>query len=172
MQQSRRERAGDQVQFVFPGKSENLWKVRMRERHVARTIKALQDLPGQYLFQYLDEEGAPQTIDSSDVNQCLRDISGSEMSAKDFRTWAGTVPAGAKFAELPAPPRPAAAKRAIKEVILDVSERLGKSGALVRAPGRAGQTFTRREQGFGPAFQPPGPFFQSSHAALTEQCRI
>jgi DNA topoisomerase I len=83
--------AGSEVRFRFTGKSGKKWSLRVRDRRVARTIKACQDLPGQELLQYLDENGKEQDVTSSDVNTYLRSITGEDITAKDFRTWAGAV---------------------------------------------------------------------------------
>ena len=76
--------------FEFRAKSGKLQRVRLSDRRLARIVKACQDLPGQHLFQYL-ENGIPKPVTSNDVNAYLREISGEDFSAKDFRTWAGTV---------------------------------------------------------------------------------
>ena len=65
---------------------------------MARVIRSCRDLPGQKLFEYVDESGAVQTIDSADVNTYLKEIAGIEVSAKDFRTWAGTVHVASRLA--------------------------------------------------------------------------
>jgi DNA topoisomerase I len=65
--------------------------LRVRDRRIARVVRSIQELPGQHLFQYLDDDGIVRSIDSDDVNDYLREIAGPDVSAKDFRTWAGTV---------------------------------------------------------------------------------
>jgi DNA topoisomerase I len=87
------------VRFEFRGKSGIRHAVDVRDRHLAAVVKACRDLPGYELFQYVDEEGRRQAIDSADVNAYLRAIAGQEYSAKDFRTWAGTVLAALALAE-------------------------------------------------------------------------
>ena len=82
---------------MFTGKSGKSWKLTLKDRRVAKVIRALQELPGQRLFQYLDGEGVAQHVSSTDVNAYLRDISGNDISAKDFRTWGGTVLAAAEL---------------------------------------------------------------------------
>ncbi len=82
---------GSQVRFSFRGKSGKHHEVSLRDRRLARIVKRCQELPGQRLFQYVDEDGQPQPIDSDDVNEYLRAATGAEFSARDFRTWAGTV---------------------------------------------------------------------------------
>ena len=82
---------GSVVRFRFRGKSGKDHDVDIRDRRVARVIKQLQDLPGQELFRYVDADGEPRTVGSDDVNTYLREITGDDFTAKDFRTWAGTV---------------------------------------------------------------------------------
>src|SRR6266536_1653962 len=82
---------GSKVRFRFRGKSGRRHKVAMTDKRIAKTISKLQDLPGQDLFQYVDENGKVRDITSQDVNDYLREITGEDFTAKDFRTWAGTV---------------------------------------------------------------------------------
>jgi DNA topoisomerase-1 len=82
---------GNEVRFRFTGKSGKQWSLRVRDRRIAKIIRACQELPGQELLQYLDEDGKPQDVTSSDVNTYLKEITGKDITAKDFRTWAGTV---------------------------------------------------------------------------------
>ena len=82
---------GDRVQLRFRGKSGKAHAVDVRDAHLARLIKRCRDIPGQQLFQYVDDDGEPQPLDSGDVNAYLREITASDFTAKDFRTWAGTV---------------------------------------------------------------------------------
>ena len=83
--------SGARLTFAFRGKSGVEHEVDLDDRRLARVVKACRDLPGYELFQYLDEEGKRQSIESSDVNEYLRDITGEDFTSKDFRTWAGTV---------------------------------------------------------------------------------
>ena len=82
---------GAELRFEFKGKSGKTWRLKVKDRRVAKIVKACQDLPGQDLFQYLDENGERQSVTSADVNAYLKEITGREITAKDFRTWAGTV---------------------------------------------------------------------------------
>jgi len=83
--------AGTSLRFRFRGKGGRIHEVGVRDRRLARIVTACQDLPGQELFQYLDEQGEPLPIGSTDVNEYLRIAARGEISAKDFRTWAGTL---------------------------------------------------------------------------------
>src|SRR3989344_5550211 len=87
----------DKVVFQFKGKSGVYHKVSIRNKKVARILRRVKDIPGQDLFQYFDEKGEIQTIDSYDVNEYLKAITGEEITAKDFRTWGGTVLAAMGF---------------------------------------------------------------------------
>src|SRR5687767_9599726 len=82
---------GATVRFEFRGKSGVRHAVNVSDRRLARIVTNCRDLPGQELFQYLDEEGRRRKVDSGDVNMYLKEISGQDFTAKDFRTWAGTV---------------------------------------------------------------------------------
>lgn len=95
-------------------------------------MKACRDLPGRHLFQYLDDDGRRQRVSSTDVNDYLREVSGHEVTAKDFRTWSGTLMAALTLAEQPAASSEAAAKRAIRAAVTQVAERLGNTVAICR----------------------------------------
>jgi DNA topoisomerase IB len=82
---------GSAVRFEFRGKSGIQHAIDLRDRRLARIIKSCRELPGYELFKYVDNDGRHQVIDSADVNAYLREISGQDFTAKDFRTWAGTV---------------------------------------------------------------------------------
>jgi DNA topoisomerase-1 len=82
---------GARVELQFRGKGGKAQHAAVDDERVARVVRRCRDLPGQKLFEYLDDSGAVQTIDSADVNAYLKEIAGAEVSAKDYRTWAGTV---------------------------------------------------------------------------------
>lgn len=123
---------GSQVRFRFKGKSGKEWNLGIRDRRVARIVKASQDLPGQQLFQYLDDEGERRSVTSGDVNAYLREISGTDITAKDFRTWTGTVLAAMALAEYEKADSQAAAKRNVREAIEQVAARLGNTPTICR----------------------------------------
>ena len=91
---------GATVRFLFKGKSGAEVAVEVADRRVARVIKRCEDLPGQHLFQYIDADGERRTVTSDDVNDYLREVSGEDFTAKDFRTWAGTVLAACALREV------------------------------------------------------------------------
>jgi DNA topoisomerase I len=123
---------GSALLFQFKGKSGKTWRLQVKDRRVAKIVKACQDLPGQDLFQYLDENGEQQSITSADVNAYLKEITGSEITAKDFRTWAGTVLAALALAEFEEFDSDAKAKKNIRAAIEKVSARLGNTPTICR----------------------------------------
>lgn len=123
---------GNSLRFRFKGKSGREWNLGFRDRRVAAIVRRCQELPGQQLFQYLDEEGARQHVTSNDVNAYLREVTGQDVTAKDFRTWAGTVLAAMALREFGAIDSEAQAKRNIKAAIEHVAGRLGNTVTICR----------------------------------------
>jgi DNA topoisomerase-1 len=123
---------GGKMRFQFKGKSGKIWNLQVKDRRIARIVKSCQDVPGQHLFQYLDDDGERHGVTSQDVNDYLREISGQDFSAKDFRTWAGTVLAAIALTEFESFDTKAAAKRNLKDAIERVSSRLGNTPAICR----------------------------------------
>lgn len=123
---------GNEVRFRFTGKSGKQWSLRVRDRRIAKIIKACQELPGQELIQYVDEEGNCRDVTSTDVNDYLREITGKDITAKDFRTWAGTVLAAMALNELESFDSAAQAKRNLRAAIEKVSARLGNTPTICR----------------------------------------
>jgi DNA topoisomerase-1 len=124
---------GSQVRFRFTGKSGKQHEVGIRDRRLARLIRRIQELPGQHLFEYLDEHGERRAIRSDDVNGYLRSVAGADVTAKDFRTWAATVLAFRILHQVPGTDRQAEARRRIKAAIEQVAERLGNTATVCRA---------------------------------------
>lgn len=124
--------AGAELSFRFKGKSGKIWDVSLKDRRVARIVKACQDLPGQELFQYIDGEGVQRDVTSSDVNAYLREITGEDFTAKDFRTWAGTVLAALALREFESFDSEAGAKRNVRAAIESVAGRLGNTPTICR----------------------------------------
>src|SRR3954451_19511986 len=119
------EAEGAELRFRFRGKSGKHHEVRLKDRQLARLVKQMQDLPGQELFQYVDEGGVRRDVTSGDVNEYLREVAGGEFTAKDFRTWSATVLAAWALGELEAFDTQAAAKRNVTRAIERVATRLG-----------------------------------------------
>ena len=124
--------AGAELSFRFKGKSGKTWDVSLKDRRVARIVKACQDLPGQELFQYIDGDGVQRDVTSSDVNAYLREITGQDFTAKDFRTWAGTVLAALALREFESFDSEAGAKRNVRTAIESVAGRLGNTPTICR----------------------------------------
>jgi len=123
---------GSKVNFRFRGKSGRMHEVKMTDKRIAKTISKLQDLPGQDLFQYVDENGEVRDVTSQDVNDYLREITGEDFSAKDFRTWAGTMLSGIALNALGAFETKKEAKVNIKDAISAVAKILGNTPAICR----------------------------------------
>jgi DNA topoisomerase-1 len=120
------------VVFRYRGKSGKRHTRRLHDRRMARIVRACRDIPGQELFQYLDGDGNPHDVTSGDVNDYLREISGEPFTAKDFRTWAGTVLAGMALRECEAADSDAAAKRDLRQAIERVAIVLGNTPTICR----------------------------------------
>lgn len=125
---------GSAIRFHFRGKSGIDHKVEVHDRRVAKVVARCEDLPGQQLFQYVDDDGALCTIESSDVNDYIRAIAGAEFTAKDFRTWAGTVLAAKHLQRLIGEEEISvtALKKNVVAAIKEVSSRLGNTVAVCR----------------------------------------
>lgn len=123
---------GSELRFHFKGKSGKIWRLQITNRRVAKIVKACQDLPGQHLFQYGDSDGVIREVSSSDVNAYLRDITDKDITAKDFRTWAGTVLAALALTELSSADNELAAKRNIRAAINAVASQLGNTPTICR----------------------------------------
>ncbi len=123
---------GSELRFRFKGKSGKQWNLRINDRRVAKIIRACQELPGQDLFQYVGEDGAVCDISSSDVNAYLKEITGADVTAKDFRTWHGTVLAAMALQEVQSFDGHAATKKHLKLAIEQVASRLGNTPTICR----------------------------------------
>ncbi|HEY3232009.1 MAG TPA: DNA topoisomerase IB [Roseiflexaceae bacterium] len=124
--------SGTALRFEFRGKSGVRHSVDIRDRRLAAIVKRCRDIPGYELFQYLDADSQCQTIDSADVNDYLRAISGEDFTTKDFRTWAGTVLAARALQEFEAFDSATQAKKKIVRAIEVVAERLGNTPSVCR----------------------------------------
>lgn len=123
---------GTQITFSFKGKSGRQHQIGVKDPRLAKLVRRCQELPGQQLFEYLDEAGAVHAVTSDDVNAYLRDIAGDEFSAKDFRTWAGTVHAAVALSTFEKFHSLSEAKRQVMHAIEMVAERLGNTAAVCR----------------------------------------
>jgi DNA topoisomerase-1 len=123
---------GSEIVFRFPGKSGVRHEINLQDRKVARIVRQCQDLPGAELFAYLDEAGNAHDVGSADVNDYLKSITGQSFTAKDFRTWAGTVLMMTELAQSDAPPSETARKKSVVAAIDHVAGQLGNTRAVCR----------------------------------------
>ncbi|MGI8603499.1 MAG: DNA topoisomerase IB [Verrucomicrobiales bacterium] len=124
--------SGSTVEFQFRGKSGKQHSIGLDDRRLATIVKKCQDLPGQQLFQFVDQDGHVRDVGSSDVNDYLREVTGADFTAKDFRTWAGTVLAVLALRECEKVDSKAKAKKNILRAIEHVAGRLGNTPAICR----------------------------------------
>jgi DNA topoisomerase I len=123
---------GSKIRFQFKGKSGKSHSIGIKNKRLARILKKCQEIPGQELFQYIDENGNPVSIDSSDVNDYLRSITNQDFTAKDFRTWAGTIYTFMTLRNFDPYQSEADAKTQIKLTIETVAELLGNTPTICR----------------------------------------
>ncbi|WFU57666.1 DNA topoisomerase IB [Bradyrhizobium pachyrhizi] len=120
------------LRFDFTGKSGKQWKLQVEDRRIAAIVKRCAEIPGHELFKYLDDDGTSRTVDSGDVNGYIKEITGQDFSAKDFRTWAGTVLAALALSEFKKYDSQAEAKRNVVAAIEKVAKQLGNTAAICR----------------------------------------
>jgi DNA topoisomerase-1 len=123
---------GTTLRFQFRGKSGKEHAIEIRDRRLARIVQRCQDLPGQELFQYVDDEGQRRTIDSADVNAYLRQITGQDFTTKDFRTWAGAVLATKGLQACGTCESVTQARKNVVQVIKSVASQLGNTPTICR----------------------------------------
>jgi DNA topoisomerase-1 len=123
---------GARVRLNFRGKGGKAHTIQVSDRRLARLVRRCRDLPGQELFQYLDSEGEAQPIDSADVNEYLRLISGEDFTAKDFRTWAGTLIAARGLSQSADPEAKRTDKSPVVAAVELVARELGNTAAVCR----------------------------------------
>lgn len=120
---------GPELKFLFTGKGGKTWRLSLKDRRVAKVVRACQELPGQHLFGYRADDGTVQPVGSSDVNAYLNEATGQAITAKDFRTWFGTVEA-AMALEVLSGEKPT--KKRVREAIAQAAERLGNTVTICR----------------------------------------
>lgn len=123
---------GSKLRFEFRGKSGVQQTVAITDRRIAKIVQHCQTLPGQELFKYLDDNGKRQDVDSGDINEYLREITGHDVTAKDFRTWAGTMHAATTLRSIGPAKTQREAKANVVRAIDKVAERLGNTRAVCR----------------------------------------
>jgi DNA topoisomerase-1 len=124
--------SGYKIRFHFRGKSGINHDIKLTNRRLANVVKRCQELPGQDLFQYIDEQGEYHTLGSADVNDYLKEITGQDFTAKDFRTWAGTVLAALSLVEIGSFTSKTDAKKHITQAVKSVAAQLGNRPATCR----------------------------------------
>jgi DNA topoisomerase-1 len=123
---------GGKVEFAFKGKKGVAHKITLKNKKLARIVKQCRDIPGKELFQYKDEKGEQRTIDSGKVNAYIKEITGNDFTAKDFRTWAGTLNALRAFKNLGEADTVAGTKKIIVEALEQVSRQLGNTRTVCK----------------------------------------
>jgi DNA topoisomerase-1 len=123
---------GAKIKFQFRGKSGKEHVVEVEDRRIARIVRACQDLPGQELFQYVDDAGQKYDVGSGDVNDYLREITGRDFTAKDFRTWAGTISAACELQRLGPADLETEARKNVVAAIKATAHSLGNTPAVCR----------------------------------------
>jgi DNA topoisomerase-1 len=124
---------GGEIVFEFKGKSGVYHRTGVRDRRLARLVKAIQELKGQRLFQYIGDDGQRHPVESHDINEYLHEIAGEHFTAKDFRTWAGTVAAAKALAMQPPPHNEREAKKTVTFCIKATAGLLGNTPAVCRS---------------------------------------
>lgn len=124
---------GATVEFEFVGKSGKEWDIELTDKKIAKIVKQCEELPGYQLFKYFDENGELQSVESADVNAYLKEITGEDVSAKDFRTWAGTVLATFTLTGLERFETKKQATKNVTAAIKEVSQKLGNTPAVCRS---------------------------------------
>jgi len=133
LQKRHMELGGAALRFKFKGKSGVEHETSVRDRKLAGVLRTLRELPGQQLFKYRDQDGEWREVESADVNAYIREIAGEDFSAKDFRTWAGTVSAARALREMEPPTSATAAKGCVRLCVKAVSGLLGNTPTVCRA---------------------------------------
>ncbi len=123
---------GSAVTFDFRAKHGIDWHVELQDRRLSKILRRLQDLSGQELFQYLDDEDARHSVSSDDVNAYLREITGEDITAKDFRTWAATNLAAIALGEFEPSETPSKARRNVRRAVEAVAKMLGNTPSICR----------------------------------------
>jgi DNA topoisomerase-1 len=124
---------GGEMEFNFPGKSRQRHHITVDDPRTARIVRRCRELPGQRLFQYVDDDGKQHKIESGDINEYLRETTGGDFTAKDFRTWIGTLLAATALSAIDAPESDADGRRQAAAAIEVVARQLGNTPTVARA---------------------------------------
>lgn len=123
---------GQKITFHFKGKKGVMHDIDLKSRRLSRLVQKCKDIPGRELFQYIDDEGNRHTVDSGMVNDYIKEISGEDFTAKDFRTWSGTVNALIAFKEIGYAETHTEYKKKVKEALEIVASHLGNTSTVCR----------------------------------------
>lgn len=123
---------GQKITFHFKGKKGVMHDINLKSRRLSRLVQKCKDIPGRELFQYIDDEGNRHTVDSGMVNDYIKEISGEDFTAKDFRTWSGTVNALIAFKEIGYAETHTEYKKKVKEALEIVASHLGNTSTVCR----------------------------------------
>ena len=123
---------GQKITFHFKGKKGVMHDIDLKSRRLSKMIQKCKDIPGRELFQYIDDEGNRHTVDSGMVNEYIKEISGEDFTAKDFRTWSGTVSALIAFKEIGYAETHTEYKKKVKEALEMVASHLGNTSTVCR----------------------------------------
>lgn len=123
---------GARMRFSFTGKSGKEWRLKLTDRRIAGIVQRIEELPGQHLFKYLDEDGGSRAVHSQDVNLYIKEAIGAEFSSKHFRTWGATTHAAMLLAYTERPDAKAAQRRVLNELVDAVAARLNNTRAVCR----------------------------------------
>jgi DNA topoisomerase-1 len=123
---------GDKIRFYFKGKKGVMQETELVDRRMARLVKKCRDIPGYELFQYYDSDGKRKVIDSGDINEYLKEITGENFTSKDFRTWAGTIQAFSALRKMEFSPKKTERHRQIVDVVKEVARKLGNTPTVCR----------------------------------------
>lgn len=123
---------GASIRFAFKGKSGRAWRLKLTDRRIGNIVRAIQDLPGQHLFQYIGDDGERHELKSQGVNDYIRDAIGPEFSSRHFRTWGGTVTAAGLLAETPLPDTQREQARTLNAILDQVAAKLNNTRTVCR----------------------------------------
>lgn len=124
--------SGSRIRFSFKGKKGVMHDIELMDRRIANIVKKCKDIPGQHLFQYIDHEGNRHSIESGDINDFIHEICGEEFTAKDFRTWAGTLKAFQALKLIEPAESESQWKKQVNEVVKTVAKALGNTPTVCR----------------------------------------
>ncbi len=160
---------GSRLRLQFNAKGGKWMDVSCCDARLARVVRRCQELPGQALFQYIDESGEVARVSSTDVNEYIREVSGFDATAKTFRTWGATLMAAQLLSSVEPPASERATKAAINESIRSVADRLGNTPAVCKASYVHPVILSSFERGTLPELWTAGPTRARNHVSADER---